>query len=109
MPKRSSLLWVPLLLAGTGCAYEPYEAPGTWQSRGVNEANLRAMVANPADLQRGQAPLTPTRGEAAAMAAARLGFPSAPGEDGTTVAGRGTAVQTGVSALPPPVGTNVRR
>jgi hypothetical protein len=34
---------------------DPFERPGTWHPSGVNEANLRAMVQNPADLERGQA------------------------------------------------------
>jgi len=38
-----------------GCAgmLDPYERPGTWSNSGINDQNLRAMVSNPIDLQRG--------------------------------------------------------
>lgn len=44
------------LLAASGCAglNDPFERPGTWTPRGANDANLRAMIANPADLERGE-------------------------------------------------------
>lgn len=50
---RILLLLLPLAL--TACASnEPYERQGTWHNTGINDANLAAMVANPADLQRGR-------------------------------------------------------
>lgn len=46
---------VGLLAALGGCAglADPYQRQGTWVPEGVNDANLRAMVANPVDLQHG--------------------------------------------------------
>jgi hypothetical protein len=47
-------LLFPLLLALAACAeLDPYSRVGTWQPEGVNDRNLAAMVANPADLLRG--------------------------------------------------------
>jgi len=33
-----------------GCAFDPYEVPGTWRPLGANEQNLRVMLARPADV-----------------------------------------------------------
>lgn len=41
------------LLALVACSDDPFERPGTWQAVGANEANLRAMVQDPATLRRG--------------------------------------------------------
>jgi type IV pilus biogenesis protein CpaD/CtpE len=64
----------PLLLAGAavlfGCA-DPYQRAGTWHATGVNDDNLRAMLADPADLAWGVA-LPGSDGQAAAAAVARL-------------------------------------
>jgi hypothetical protein len=111
MRKPSRLLWLPLALAAGGCIDpEPFTRPNTWQATGANDANLRAMIANPADLQRGQAPATAARGEAAALAAARLGAPSAAGQGGGEGGGGGAAGQParGIPALPPLSGQYVR-
>lgn len=113
MRKPSRLLWLPLALAAAGCIDpEPYTRPGTWQATGANDANLRAMIANPADLQRGQTPTTASRGEAAAIAAARLGAPTATGQGGEGGSGGsgGAAGQPvrGIPALPPLSGQYVR-
>lgn len=35
------------------CTDDPFERPGTWRPAGVNDANLRAQVADPATLRRG--------------------------------------------------------
>lgn len=51
---RSLVLLVPLVLAGCGGSMEPFNQPYTWHKTGVNDQNLAAMVANPADLQRGR-------------------------------------------------------
>ena len=60
-----------LLLGAAGCAtVDPTERAGTWQPIGANEANLRAMIANPADLSRGRAGAD-ADGEVAAEAVAR--------------------------------------
>ena len=42
-----------LLAALAACAEDPFDRPGTWRPAGVNETNLRAMVADPAHLARG--------------------------------------------------------
>jgi hypothetical protein len=45
------LLLLPLI---AGCeATDPFTAEGRWRPSGVNEANLRGMVADPAHLERG--------------------------------------------------------
>ncbi|WP_419898750.1 hypothetical protein [Roseomonas sp. USHLN139] len=49
-------LLVLLLVALAGCgALDPYERPGTWRPGRVNEANLQAMLADPAHRDRGVA------------------------------------------------------
>lgn len=62
-------LALPLALAAlVACeATDPFLAEGRWRPAGANEANLRAMVADPAHLERGQAAV---RTDAAAAAAA---------------------------------------
>jgi hypothetical protein len=110
MRKPTRLLWLPLALAAGGCIDpEPFTRPNTWQATGANDANLRAMIANPADLQRGLAPATAARGEAAAIAAAPLGAPSAAAQGGEG-GGVGAAGQParGIPALPPLSGQYVR-
>ena len=117
MPKPTPLLALPLLLAVAACGPEPHERPGTWRSSGVNDANLRAMVADPSHLERGVAPTTPARGETAASAAALLG--GAPRGGGGSPGGAqmggggggGGASMSGanrIPALPQPQGANVR-
>jgi hypothetical protein len=64
-----TLLLLPLLVVG--CADDPMERPGTFQPRGVNDANLRAMIVDPTHLQRGQEALT-SRGDAAARPVTQL-------------------------------------
>lgn len=44
------LLAVLLLPAGCGLNSDPMKQPGTWEPTGANDINLRAMVADPADL-----------------------------------------------------------
>ncbi len=60
-----------LLLGLVGCIDDPFERPGTWQPAGVNDRNLRAMIADPEDLERGSAALR-ERGAAGSNAATRL-------------------------------------
>jgi hypothetical protein len=68
-PVRSILLALPLLLGA--CAIDPFDRPGTWKPEGVNDSNLRAMVADPHDLTRGvDEPAMPA--QTAAMAVQRL-------------------------------------
>ncbi len=39
-----------------GCSQtDPYQRSGTWKPSGVNDANIAAQAANPADLTRGRA------------------------------------------------------
>jgi hypothetical protein len=56
MRRPMLLLLHTLLLAGTavlgGCS-DPFQREGTWHSTGVNDDNLRAMVADTRDLDRG--------------------------------------------------------
>jgi hypothetical protein len=47
------------------CTDDPFERPGTMAPRGLNEANLRAMVVDPAHLRRGVGD-DATRGDAGA-------------------------------------------
>lgn len=54
-----------------GCGPDDFSRPGTWQATGANEANLRAMVAEPAHLQRGVAATT-ERAQPATQAIRRL-------------------------------------
>jgi hypothetical protein len=64
------LLLLPLLAAG--CEKEPFERPGTWRAGGVNDDNLRAMLADPGDLSVRPTPAPSGPGSLAAEAAARL-------------------------------------
>lgn len=47
------------------CTDDPFERPGTVAPRGFNDANLRAMIVDPAHLRRGVDAAT-VRGDAAA-------------------------------------------
>lgn len=67
MLKRLSFTAV-LLLAG--CA-DPIDRPGTWRAGDLNNQNLRAMMANPAD-ERFGAGATDSRADTAAAAVQRL-------------------------------------
>ncbi len=50
----AQMMGISVLLGLAGCAdTDPYSREGIWRPSGTNEANLRAMVANPADLARG--------------------------------------------------------
>ena len=60
-----------LLLGVAGCAEDLFERPGTWRPLGVNDSNLRAMVADPRDLTRGVSAVN-ERGAAGSNAATRL-------------------------------------
>lgn len=42
-----------LLVSACGSLVDPTQREGTWQPRGANEANLRAMIADPAHLEQG--------------------------------------------------------
>ena len=61
-----------LLILLTGCNQtDPYLREGVWRPQGVNDVNLRAMVAVPSDLATA-APAGPADGALAAAAANRL-------------------------------------
>jgi type IV pilus biogenesis protein CpaD/CtpE len=56
-----------------GCAAsDPLLNPNLWQPSGVNEANIAAQVADPADLTHGRQSASGTDGELAAAAVLRL-------------------------------------
>lgn len=62
------LLPIVMVLALSGCAnpftQDQFAEPGTWQPTNDNDANLRAMVANPHDLVAGE-PMEGVTGPAA--------------------------------------------
>jgi hypothetical protein len=60
-----------LLLLLPSCAEQDFERSGTWQATGANEANLRAMLAEPSHAVRGVADTT-ARGGTVSMAVRRL-------------------------------------
>ncbi len=62
---------VALLLAMPGCAQTDADIPGTWRPSGVNDQNLRAMLANPADAYGGVGATT-SRGDSGGRAVTRL-------------------------------------
>jgi len=69
---RIAALLLPLLVALAGCDLtDPYIRAGNWRPNGANDANLRAMVAVPADLAVAT-PASPADGNLAAAAVARL-------------------------------------
>lgn len=73
-PLRSAFAALAVLvgLAASACSNETeIDRPGTWQPTGANEHNLRAMVADPRDLQAGAGAAT-ERGSGAARAVTRL-------------------------------------
>lgn len=49
---RAAALLLPILTLA-GCAVDPYTRDGVWRPSAVNDTNLRAMVADPRDLQQG--------------------------------------------------------
>ena len=66
--------WLIGALIVSGCTYDPfdpYARPGTWVPEGVNDANLRMMVARPDDLVAGTGEST-SAGAAAAAPVARV-------------------------------------
>jgi hypothetical protein len=60
--------WLLTVILLAGCTYDltdPYQRPGTYRLVGDNDANLRVMVANPADLVEGTRSGTALGNEAA--------------------------------------------
>ena len=62
-PFRTRLLAAAAAASLAACTDDPFERPGTVAPRGFNDANLRAMVVDPAHLRRG-VEATTTRGDA---------------------------------------------
>ena len=67
MPRtfRTCVLAAATAAALAACTDDPFERPGTVAPRGVNDANLRAMIVDPAHLRRG-VEATAARGDAGA-------------------------------------------
>jgi hypothetical protein len=65
MPRsfRTCLVAAAAAACLSACADDPFDRPGTVSPRGFNDANLRAMVVDPAHLRRGLDAQT-TRGDA---------------------------------------------
>jgi hypothetical protein len=63
-PFRTCLAAAAAAALLAACADDPFERPGTVAPRGFNDANLRAMVVDPAHLRRGLEATT-VRGDAA--------------------------------------------
>lgn len=70
---RIALPAVAIAVSLLGACSPEYEIdrPGTWKPTGVNDQNLRAMIADPRDLSYGTASAT-DRGSGASRAVARL-------------------------------------
>jgi hypothetical protein len=67
---RATAIAIAAMAAGCSPKYE-IDRPGTWQPTGANDFNLKAMVADKADLTSGAASTT-DRGNVAARAVTRL-------------------------------------
>ena len=70
-PFRSCFLAAAAAAALAACTDDPFERPGTVAPRGFNDANLRAMVVDPAHLSRGVG-ADMSRGDAGATPVDRL-------------------------------------
>ncbi len=92
-----SLPLAALLLVACSSLPDPVDRPGTWQPSGTNEANLRAMVAEPAHLSRGVG-AQDSRGEASARPIARLLAGERPGLPDPRTGLRSAVVGTGHAA-----------
>ncbi len=66
-----AIVGLPGILAGCA-ATDPLLNPHLWHPSGVNEANIAAEVADPADLTHGRAAASGVDGELAAAAVLRL-------------------------------------
>jgi hypothetical protein len=86
-----------LMLSLGACTDDPFERPGTWRPAGVNEANLRAQVTDPAVLQRGLGAGT-DRGQQGATAVTALEAGKRPRVPSTALTIIGTSTAGGGSA-----------
>ena len=68
---RISLLVIVTAFSAAGCSDPEIDRPGTWKPTGINDQNLRAMLANPQDSYNGTGALT-SRGDSGSRAVARL-------------------------------------
>ena len=71
LPFRTCLAAAAAAALLAACTDDPFERPGTVAPRGFNDANLRAMVVDPAHLRRGVGADT-SRGDAGAKPVDRL-------------------------------------
>jgi len=71
LPLRTCLAAAAAAALLAACTDDPFERPGTVAPRGFNEANLRAMVVDPAHLRRGVGADT-ARGDAGAVPVDKL-------------------------------------
>ena len=96
MSAMTRLVWLLPLLAGCAgnpLSGDPMQRPGTWAPTGDNDANLRAMIADPHDLQAG-ADLPGSLGVEAAPAVGRLltgRLPPLPDEPTSSLGGSSSA------------------
>ena len=85
-PTRLAIAAAAVLLAA--CTDDPFERPGTVAPRGLNDANLRAMVVDPAHLRRGLETTT-ARGDAGSRPVDLLRSGKRPALPGNTSAAPG--------------------
>lgn len=88
-----NLALIAPLLALAACTPDRMQDAGTWQPKYVNDANLRAMLANPSDLVAGQA-ATGSWGQEGASAVQRIvedKVREMPGSNTTTVSSASNA------------------
>jgi hypothetical protein len=99
------LSFIPCLLAGLAGCSDPYLQAGTWHATGVNADNLRAMVADPADLAWGVSqPGTDGQLVAAAVVRLRTGQVKSVQSDSVAKIGSGSAAATQSSSAGPAAG-----
>ncbi len=104
-PSVPRTLWLAGVLLVGGCGYDqgdPFRRPGTYSPTGANEANLRAMVAEPEDLLGRPAQRTSMGAEAAPPVARLLSGKRYP----LPIVNAATAVSSGSEQQPAPGNNN---
>jgi hypothetical protein len=106
---RLSVLLCLFMMAGAaalcGCS-DPYLREGTWHATGVNNDNLRVLVANPTDLEWGVSqPGTDGQLAAAAVARFRTGQVKQLPADSISKIGSGSGAVIPSSTSPAPGGS----